>query len=52
MHNPRFQDKDYQKFKKELPKYDGNDHRGAVVWINTMDSIFESISPPQVNKKK
>ena len=38
----KFQDKDYQKFKKELPKYDDKDHRGAVVWINKMDSIFKS----------
>jgi hypothetical protein len=26
----------------ELSKYDGKDHRGVVVWINKMDSIFES----------
>jgi hypothetical protein len=38
----KFQDKDYQKFKKELQKYDDKDHRGFVVWINKMDSIFES----------
>jgi hypothetical protein len=25
-----------------LPKYDGKDHKGAVVWINKMDGIFES----------
>jgi hypothetical protein len=38
----KFQDRDYQKFKKELPKYDSKDHRGVVVLINKMDSIFES----------
>jgi hypothetical protein len=27
----KFQDRDYQKFKKELPKYDDKDHRGVVV---------------------
>jgi hypothetical protein len=40
MHTPRFHDRDYQKFKKELPKNDGKDHRGVVVWINKMDGIF------------
>jgi hypothetical protein len=42
MHIPRFQDKDYQKFKKELPKYDNKDHRGDIVWINKKDKFFES----------
>jgi hypothetical protein len=51
MYNPRFQDRDYQKFKKELPKYDGKDHRGVVVWVNKMEGIFES-NPCWVNEKK
>jgi hypothetical protein len=47
----KFQDRDYQKFKKELPKYDGKDHRGVVVWINKMDGIFES-NPPLGEREK
>jgi hypothetical protein len=38
----KFQERDYQKFKKELSKYDDKDHRGFIVWINKMDEIFES----------
>jgi uncharacterized protein YkuJ len=38
----KFQERDYQKFKKELSKYDDKDHRGVIVWINKMDEIFES----------
>jgi hypothetical protein len=47
----KFQDRDYQKFKKELPKYDDKDHRGVVVWINKMDGIFES-NPPLGEREK
>lgn len=41
MQNSKFQDKDSQKFKKELSKYDCKDHRGIVILINKMDGIFE-----------
>jgi len=27
----KFPEKDYQRIKRELPKYDGKDHRGAIV---------------------
>jgi hypothetical protein len=36
----KFQDRYYQKFKKELPKYYDKGHGGVVVWINKMDGIF------------
>lgn len=35
-----FLEKDYQRIKKELPKYDGKDHRGDIVWVNKMEAIF------------
>jgi hypothetical protein len=41
MYNPRLQNREYKKFKKELLKYDGKDNRGAVIWVNKMDGIFE-----------
>ena len=28
------------KIKNELPKYDGKDHKGAIVWVNKMHAIF------------
>jgi hypothetical protein len=51
MHTPRFHNRDYHKFKKELPRYDDKDHIGAVVWINKMDGIFES-NPPLGEREK
>jgi hypothetical protein len=47
----KFQNRYYQKFKNELPKYDGKDHRGVVVWINKMDGVFES-NPPLEEREK
>jgi hypothetical protein len=52
MHNSIFQDRDYQNFKKELPKYDSKDHRGAIVSVKKMEGIFESNPPLGVNEKK
>jgi hypothetical protein len=37
----KFQDKDYHKFKKELPKCDEKDHRGFFLWVNKMEGVFE-----------
>jgi hypothetical protein len=41
IHNPRFKKRDHKKLKKELLKYDGKYHRGAIVWVNKMEGIFE-----------
>ena len=49
--NSRVQERDYQKIKKEFPKYDGKDHRGAIVWVNKMEGIFES-NPPLGEREK
>jgi hypothetical protein len=38
----KFQERDHQRFKKEISKYDNKDDRGFIVWINKMDKIFES----------
>lgn len=39
-HNPRFQDRDYQKFENELSEYDENDHKDAIIWVDKLEGIF------------
>lgn len=39
-YHTRFSDKDYLKIKIELPKYDGKDHKGTIVWVNKLHDIF------------
>ena len=39
------------KIKNELPKYDGKDHKGAVVWVNKMDAII-SVNRPLGSQRK
>ena len=43
--------RDYLKIKRELPKYDGKDHKGSIVLINKMDAIFKA-NPPIGEQEK
>jgi hypothetical protein len=42
MNNSIFQIRDDRKFRKELLKYDGKDHRGIVVYVKKMEGIIQS----------
>jgi len=47
----KFPERDPLKIKRELPKYYGKDHKGAIIWVNKMDAIFGA-NPPIGEQEK
>ena len=50
-YHTKFPNKYCLNIKRELPKYDGKGHKGAIVWVNKMDVVFEA-NPPIGEQEK